>query len=94
MACEERDAETPIPEQVGEALVGVVVVRLDGYVADVQALPDQHFRHAVAFAELQQRDVLRAQREGGEVQLAGGGHGGDELGVIEDDLGVDGVDVR
>ena len=88
------NSEALIPHQIAQPLVRVVVVRLNGHVADVQARPDVHLGGAVALAELQDRDVLGAQAERGEVELAGGGFGGHQFRVVQNDLGIDGIDIR
>ena len=86
-------AEALVPIQRAQALVRVGEVELQHHVAGVQARPDVHVDETRSFAEFEQRNILRAQREGGEVQLSGGRLGGGKLGVVEDDLGVHSVDV-
>ena len=81
------------PEQFAVLRIVVVVVGLDGDVADVDAMPDVDFVEALRLAELEQRNVLGLERESREVELPGGGLEGDHLGVLEQDDRVDGIDV-
>ena len=68
----ERLPKALVLEEPAQALVRVVVVRLNRHVAGVQAVPDVNVHQFATLAELEQRNVLCSQVEGGEVQLAVG----------------------
>ena len=81
------------PQQFAVLRVVVVVVGLDGDIADVHSMPDVHLVEALHLTELEQRNVLGLEREGREVELPGGRLEGDHRGVLEQDDRVDGIDV-